>query len=217
MTLYQCEICSRSFKRNEHLTRHKRSHYADRPFTCPVCVRSFTRQDSLLRHLSSHAKAPTRSNEQKQLDKAADTKNTLDPSDRTDEVPENPAPIPQSTGANDAPSDHVVMFGMAQITPRPNAEHEPDIDVPPELSNPLHDANEFVKTPSALERFPSDSTTECYSPTESSYNNRRSNSQTINTMSPGSLSGSFEWPQALYSNTVDRQARDWLRDLCSQK
>ncbi|KAK6837339.1 hypothetical protein RU639_001134 [Aspergillus parasiticus] len=45
-----CPICSRAFKKAEHLARHLRS---ERPFTCEGCGKFFTRQDTLLRHSRS--------------------------------------------------------------------------------------------------------------------------------------------------------------------
>ncbi|KAJ5083994.1 hypothetical protein NUU61_008573 [Penicillium alfredii] len=47
---YQCQRCSRSFARLEHLQRHDRSHTKEKPFSCVQCTKAFTRKDLLARH-----------------------------------------------------------------------------------------------------------------------------------------------------------------------
>ncbi|PYH95723.1 C2H2 transcription factor [Aspergillus ellipticus CBS 707.79] len=47
---YQCQRCSRSFARLEHLQRHDRSHTKEKPYLCDKCPKSFTRKDLLARH-----------------------------------------------------------------------------------------------------------------------------------------------------------------------
>ncbi|KAJ5683703.1 uncharacterized protein N7477_000048 [Penicillium maclennaniae] len=47
---YQCTICSRRYKRREHLSRHTTSHTAERPHRCKSCNGSFQRADVLKRH-----------------------------------------------------------------------------------------------------------------------------------------------------------------------
>lgn len=39
----QCGDCGAVFSRAEHLTRHKRSHTNERPFSCSDCGKSFSR------------------------------------------------------------------------------------------------------------------------------------------------------------------------------
>ena len=52
---FQCETCSRCYKRREHLRRHARSHDASaRLHHCNVCGRSFHRRDHLVEHELSH-------------------------------------------------------------------------------------------------------------------------------------------------------------------
>ncbi|KAF4626545.1 hypothetical protein G7Y89_g11610 [Cudoniella acicularis] len=51
---FQCSICGDSFKRLEHLSRHRKSHVNDKPYGCPICKKHFTRRDSLNRHISIH-------------------------------------------------------------------------------------------------------------------------------------------------------------------
>ncbi|KAK8225525.1 hypothetical protein HDK77DRAFT_385619, partial [Phyllosticta capitalensis] len=49
-----CSLCGATFSRQEHLTRHVRSHADERPFACAVCGRRFTRRDTLKRHEARH-------------------------------------------------------------------------------------------------------------------------------------------------------------------
>ncbi|OQV05163.1 Zinc-finger double domain-containing protein [Cladophialophora immunda] len=46
-----CEICGRSFSRNEHLVRHRRTHTSERPFDCPFCDTNFPRADVKDKHM----------------------------------------------------------------------------------------------------------------------------------------------------------------------
>jgi len=49
---YRCGICSKQYKRREHLSRHMTSsHTSDRPFQCKICQGSFQRGDVLKRHI----------------------------------------------------------------------------------------------------------------------------------------------------------------------
>lgn len=47
---YQCSICSKHYKRREHLQRHRSSHASERPHHCPSCNARFQRTDVLRRH-----------------------------------------------------------------------------------------------------------------------------------------------------------------------
>ncbi|XP_055535458.1 transcription factor Sp4-like [Wyeomyia smithii] len=51
-----CNVCSKSFKRKEHLMQHLKSHVGLRPFKCdePGCHKSFSRKEHLMRHIVSH-------------------------------------------------------------------------------------------------------------------------------------------------------------------
>lgn len=50
-----CEICSKAFKRREHLYQHMKMHRGFRAFTCESCNKSFLRKEHLLRHMTSHS------------------------------------------------------------------------------------------------------------------------------------------------------------------
>lgn len=48
---YQCSVCSKRYKRREHLLRHSSSHTSERPYRCTSCDGSFQRADVLKRHV----------------------------------------------------------------------------------------------------------------------------------------------------------------------
>ncbi|KAK0371610.1 hypothetical protein CLIM01_11036 [Colletotrichum limetticola] len=52
--VFKCDYCGSTFGRQEHLTRHKRSHTREKPFSCSACGKSFSRLDVLTRHATSH-------------------------------------------------------------------------------------------------------------------------------------------------------------------
>ncbi|EHA21369.1 hypothetical protein ASPNIDRAFT_191126, partial [Aspergillus niger ATCC 1015] len=39
-----CPWCSQSFTKEDHLSRHIRTHTKERPFACSVCGKPFSRQ-----------------------------------------------------------------------------------------------------------------------------------------------------------------------------
>lgn len=52
---FVCNLCSRRFRRQEHLKRHYRSlHTADKPFECSECGKKFSRSDNLAQHARTH-------------------------------------------------------------------------------------------------------------------------------------------------------------------
>ncbi|CAK7223851.1 hypothetical protein SBRCBS47491_005348 [Sporothrix bragantina] len=55
---FPCNQCSRTFKRLEHLSRHRQSHQDIKRFECPVCFKRFARSDILLRHRLIHLATP---------------------------------------------------------------------------------------------------------------------------------------------------------------
>ncbi|KAK4986036.1 hypothetical protein LTR50_005559 [Elasticomyces elasticus] len=52
---FVCTLCSRRFRRQEHLKRHYRSlHTHDKPFECADCGKKFSRSDNLSQHQRTH-------------------------------------------------------------------------------------------------------------------------------------------------------------------
>jgi len=52
---FVCNLCSRRFRRQEHLKRHIRSlHTGDKPFECNECGKKFSRSDNLSQHARTH-------------------------------------------------------------------------------------------------------------------------------------------------------------------
>lgn len=52
---FVCELCSRRFRRQEHLKRHYRSlHTQEKPFECTDCGKRFSRSDNLAQHARTH-------------------------------------------------------------------------------------------------------------------------------------------------------------------
>lgn len=52
---FVCHLCSRRFRRQEHLKRHFRSlHTEDKPFSCNECGKRFSRSDNLTQHSRIH-------------------------------------------------------------------------------------------------------------------------------------------------------------------
>ncbi|KAL8993397.1 MAG: hypothetical protein Q9169_006375 [Polycauliona sp. 2 TL-2023] len=52
---FVCTLCSRRFRRQEHLKRHYRSlHTHDKPFKCNDCGKQFSRSDNLSQHARTH-------------------------------------------------------------------------------------------------------------------------------------------------------------------
>ncbi|ENN70593.1 hypothetical protein YQE_12768, partial [Dendroctonus ponderosae] len=48
---YKCTLCSSSFKRASHLSRHQLVHTGERPFACDQCDKAFSRHDKLKNHI----------------------------------------------------------------------------------------------------------------------------------------------------------------------
>lgn len=52
--IHTCHICTKSFNRSSHLTRHLRVHSGSKPFICMICSKGFMREDLLIRHQIIH-------------------------------------------------------------------------------------------------------------------------------------------------------------------
>jgi len=52
---FVCHLCTRRFRRHEHLKRHFRSlHTKEKPFSCSKCGKKFSRSDNLSQHVRTH-------------------------------------------------------------------------------------------------------------------------------------------------------------------
>ena len=61
---FRCDICSKMFRRNDHMIRHRRALHGppqttERIFQCDICTKMFVRSDHLLRHRRTHRLSPT--------------------------------------------------------------------------------------------------------------------------------------------------------------
>lgn len=56
-TSLSCSHCGESFQRREHRDRHVLRHTGAKPFVCQICQKSFSRNDTLVRHHNLHARA----------------------------------------------------------------------------------------------------------------------------------------------------------------
>jgi KRAB domain-containing zinc finger protein len=54
---YTCEICSKEFRRYDHLKRHVLIHTGEnKKYACPVCSKDFGRKSHLDRHIKTTKK-----------------------------------------------------------------------------------------------------------------------------------------------------------------
>ncbi|KAK1782025.1 hypothetical protein QBC45DRAFT_18517 [Copromyces sp. CBS 386.78] len=53
VAVHRCPVCYKTYKRREHLQRHRASHTSERPHRCILCSASFQRTDVLKRHIQT--------------------------------------------------------------------------------------------------------------------------------------------------------------------
>lgn len=53
---WQCYLCSRTYERQDHLSRHLKSHDNERNHRCPDCGKGYNRADLLNRHRAAHVR-----------------------------------------------------------------------------------------------------------------------------------------------------------------
>lgn len=207
MEPFRCATCSRSFKRNWHLTRHEQSHSIERPFKCPLCVRVFARQDTLSRHLSSHAKARIRKASNRSSDSFKSSLSSFSCSLNRD--PE------QLAGTRDAEKlDRDASNDTNRITSSPGQSnrgetfqsvlnlHESSVAVSP-VDHPAPQTLAYAIPEETLDI----QTTQL----EPSVGPSVGEPDRLGTTYPQPS----ELPDELYTSTVDLHARRWLRDLCA--
>lgn len=203
MEPYRCATCSRSFKRNWHLTRHEQSHSVERPFKCPLCVRVFARQDTLSRHLSSHAKARIRKASNRSSDGFKSSLSSF------------------SCGLNRKPEPLAKRRDTEKLDEDASNDKNPSADSP----GPSNQSEKFqsilnLHEPS-IAVSPADrsaSRTLAYGIPEETLDVQTTQLQ-VSVGEPDRLVTTYpqpsELPDELYTSTVDLHARRWLRDLCA--
>lgn len=56
---YPCQICDKTFARQETANIHQRTHTGEKPFCCKICDRGFTSSGHLTGHMRSHSGTKT--------------------------------------------------------------------------------------------------------------------------------------------------------------
>lgn len=68
--IHQCHVCSKTYERRDHLSRHLKSHQEQRSHLCPECGKGFHRGDLLTRHRSVHVKDVSADGQRRRTSKA---------------------------------------------------------------------------------------------------------------------------------------------------
>lgn len=51
-----CDLCGKTFVFTHNLTKHRQSHFDDRPEQCPHCPKAFKRKRGLKEHMETHVR-----------------------------------------------------------------------------------------------------------------------------------------------------------------
>ena len=70
---FQCPFpdCGKKFKQKVHQKKHTATHSDEKPFKCNICVKSFRREDTLQRHMKSNKHKKADKKQKKKLEKAS--------------------------------------------------------------------------------------------------------------------------------------------------
>lgn len=50
----KCDICGLRLRSNSHLSRHKRVHSGEKPYSCPTCGQKFAQRYNMMTHYKVH-------------------------------------------------------------------------------------------------------------------------------------------------------------------
>lgn len=137
--LHRCPVCFKTYKRREHLQRHRSSHTSERPHRCALCGAAFQRSDVLKRHVqtcdgactpsSSRRRACDRCVRQKKA--CNSTQPCLNCEKRSVECHYSNAAStsPTDSTAAPAPADSLSSSSVDDTVPQPGPSHPPPVDL----------------------------------------------------------------------------------------